>query len=204
MGTVFLPANAAHSVLHRSRRANFLLEELKQGSIERECREELCNYEEAREAFENDEKTTRFWDEYVRETNPNNGPDSIMGGIQSLYLIIPLLLILLLIVTVTVTVWRCHTRKRSRRGPGAGRSHRDPTLSIVSMDQWGRDFHSDMSPHSELSAQSSPAYPGGDVTPGRSSAGDPPPSYEEAVGHENVHVEAEPPPQYNDIIGQKK
>ncbi|XP_010793307.1 transmembrane gamma-carboxyglutamic acid protein 1-like [Notothenia coriiceps] len=59
MGSVFLPADAAHSVLHRLRRANFLLEEMKQGNIQRECREEICTYEEAREAFENDEKTVR-------------------------------------------------------------------------------------------------------------------------------------------------
>ncbi|KAM9384893.1 coiled-coil domain-containing protein 181 [Pholidichthys leucotaenia] len=57
MGSVFLPAEAAHSVLRRLRRANSLLEEMKQGNIQRECREETCTYEEAREAFENDEKT---------------------------------------------------------------------------------------------------------------------------------------------------
>lgn len=56
---VFLPADAAHSVLRRLRRANFFLEEMKQGNIQRECREEVCTYEEAREAFENDEKTVR-------------------------------------------------------------------------------------------------------------------------------------------------
>lgn len=56
---MFLPADAAHSVLRRLRRANFLLEEMKQGNIQRECREEICTYEEAREAFENDEKTVR-------------------------------------------------------------------------------------------------------------------------------------------------
>lgn len=59
---VFLPADAAHSVLRRLRRANFLLEEMKQGNIQRECREEICTYEEAREAFENDEKTVRGQD----------------------------------------------------------------------------------------------------------------------------------------------
>lgn len=60
--SVFLPADAAHSVLRRLRRANFLLEEIKQGSIQRECREEVCTYEEAREAFENDEKTVKEGD----------------------------------------------------------------------------------------------------------------------------------------------
>lgn len=57
--TVFLPADAAHAVLRRLRRANFLLEEIKHGNIQRECREEICSYEEAREAFEDEEKTVR-------------------------------------------------------------------------------------------------------------------------------------------------
>lgn len=37
--------------LQRSRRANFLWEELKQGNVERECMEEKCSYEEAKEIF---------------------------------------------------------------------------------------------------------------------------------------------------------
>lgn len=54
---VFLSEDKANSVLKRFPRANGFLEEIKQGNIERECQEELCSYEEAREAFENDEKT---------------------------------------------------------------------------------------------------------------------------------------------------
>lgn len=45
-------------MLQRWRRANSgYLEEIKQGNIERECIEEICNYEEAQEAFENDDRT---------------------------------------------------------------------------------------------------------------------------------------------------
>ncbi|KAK2506294.1 hypothetical protein MC885_006479 [Smutsia gigantea] len=33
------------------------LEELHQGAIERECMEEICSYEEAKEVFEDKEKT---------------------------------------------------------------------------------------------------------------------------------------------------
>nr|XP_025045857.1 transmembrane gamma-carboxyglutamic acid protein 1 isoform X3 [Pelodiscus sinensis] len=64
-GAVFLTENKANSVLKRYPRANGVLEELKQGSIERECVEEKCTYEEAREAFENDEKTREFWKDYT-------------------------------------------------------------------------------------------------------------------------------------------
>lgn len=41
----------ASGFLRRSRRANFLLEELKRGNLERECLEEKCSYEEAKEIF---------------------------------------------------------------------------------------------------------------------------------------------------------
>ena len=54
---VFLPQEQALSVLHRPRRANGFLEELRPGSLERECREELCSFEEAREIFRNEERT---------------------------------------------------------------------------------------------------------------------------------------------------
>ncbi|XP_017580948.1 transmembrane gamma-carboxyglutamic acid protein 1 [Pygocentrus nattereri] len=201
MGAVFLPADTAHAVLRRLPRANFFLEEMKQGNIQRECREEVCNYEEAREAFENDEKTRRFWEEYQRESSPKpGGLDSIAGGVNSIYLILPLLLVVLLIAAISITVWRCHSRKRSQRSPAIGRPQRDPALAVVAMDRWGRDYQPDLSPHSEISAHSSPAYPGADITPGRGSGGDLPPSYEEAVGHMDVCIEEEAPPQYDDII----
>lgn len=41
----------ANVFLHRTRRANFLFEELKRGNLERECLEEKCSYEEAKEIF---------------------------------------------------------------------------------------------------------------------------------------------------------
>ncbi|XP_074988243.1 transmembrane gamma-carboxyglutamic acid protein 1 isoform X1 [Caretta caretta] len=68
MGSVFLTENKANSVLKRYPRANGFLEEIKQGNIERECNEEICTYEEAREAFENDEKTGMLERGYNRDT----------------------------------------------------------------------------------------------------------------------------------------
>lgn len=46
-------------MLLRTRRANSFLEELKPASMERECVEEKCDYEEAREIFETREATVR-------------------------------------------------------------------------------------------------------------------------------------------------
>uniref|UniRef100_A0A3B4ZLT3 Coagulation factor IX n=1 Tax=Stegastes partitus TaxID=144197 RepID=A0A3B4ZLT3_9TELE len=57
-GPVFLSGQAADSVLRRHKRYNTgVFEELLQGNLERECIEEVCDLEEARETFENDEKT---------------------------------------------------------------------------------------------------------------------------------------------------
>lgn len=54
--SVFISAEDANKVIKRQRRANsLLLEEVLQGSLERECLEERCTHEEAREVFENDE-----------------------------------------------------------------------------------------------------------------------------------------------------
>ncbi|KAG7502691.1 vitamin K-dependent protein Z-like [Solea senegalensis] len=80
----------AHSVFLRSKRANmFLLEEFLQGNLERECHEELCNFEEAREYFEDLDKTVAFWTVYYDgnqcEPNPclhgGNCTDKV-GGFQ--------------------------------------------------------------------------------------------------------------------------
>uniref|UniRef100_A0A8D0MFG3 Coagulation factor X n=1 Tax=Sus scrofa TaxID=9823 RepID=A0A8D0MFG3_PIG len=63
-GSVFLPRDRAHSVLERARRANSFWEEMKKGNLERECLEETCSYEEAREVFEDQQKTDEFWNKY--------------------------------------------------------------------------------------------------------------------------------------------
>ncbi|XP_068165663.1 coagulation factor X [Antennarius striatus] len=62
---VFLDDKVATQVLTRRRRANTFFEEVKQGNMERECVEERCSWEEAREIFENAEKTDEFWAKYV-------------------------------------------------------------------------------------------------------------------------------------------
>ncbi|XP_026157127.1 coagulation factor VIIi [Mastacembelus armatus] len=83
---VFVEKHEANTVLQRWRRANTgFLEELKQGNLERECIEEICDYEEAREVFENDDKTRQFWLTYPYRdpclVNPcqNNGTCVYVG-----------------------------------------------------------------------------------------------------------------------------
>uniref|UniRef100_A0A8D2CKH0 Coagulation factor X n=1 Tax=Sciurus vulgaris TaxID=55149 RepID=A0A8D2CKH0_SCIVU len=62
--SVFIDRERANSVLVRTRRANSLFEEMKKGNLERECMEETCSYEEAREVFEDNDKTNEFWNKY--------------------------------------------------------------------------------------------------------------------------------------------
>lgn len=60
---MFIDKREANAVLQRGRRANSgYLEELKKGNLERECVEEICDYEEAREVFENDDATVSLFD----------------------------------------------------------------------------------------------------------------------------------------------
>uniref|UniRef100_A0A8C0IT14 Growth arrest specific 6 n=1 Tax=Chelonoidis abingdonii TaxID=106734 RepID=A0A8C0IT14_CHEAB len=56
---------AAQFLRQRQRRAYQIFEETKQGHLERECVEELCNKEEAREVFENDPETDYFYPKYL-------------------------------------------------------------------------------------------------------------------------------------------
>ncbi|XP_067104840.1 prothrombin [Osmerus mordax] len=58
---VFLDNKRASQVLVRAKRANSIFEELKPGNLERECIEEICDHEEAREVFEITDLTTAFW-----------------------------------------------------------------------------------------------------------------------------------------------
>ncbi|KAG7225761.1 hypothetical protein INR49_014412, partial [Caranx melampygus] len=78
---VFLSGQAADSVLLRHKRHNTgLFEEFLQGDLERECMEETCDLEEARETFENDEKTMEFWAGYVDGNQCNPSPCLNMGS----------------------------------------------------------------------------------------------------------------------------
>lgn len=65
--SVFVSQQSASAVLSRPRRYNSgkLEEVLQKANLERECKEELCTMEEAREWFENDEKTMEFWAGYI-------------------------------------------------------------------------------------------------------------------------------------------
>uniref|UniRef100_A0A673GTL5 Growth arrest-specific 6 n=1 Tax=Sinocyclocheilus rhinocerous TaxID=307959 RepID=A0A673GTL5_9TELE len=62
--SVSVSPREANEFLRRHRRANQVFEETKQGHLERECVEERCTKEEAREVFENDPETEYFYPKY--------------------------------------------------------------------------------------------------------------------------------------------
>ncbi|KAK6473011.1 transmembrane gamma-carboxyglutamic acid protein 4-like [Huso huso] len=65
---VFMNEDEASKFLGRHLLLNhFDLELITPGDLERECYEEVCNYEEAREVFENVDKTSAFWLQYTAD-----------------------------------------------------------------------------------------------------------------------------------------
>uniref|UniRef100_A0A672YRA8 Coagulation factor IX n=1 Tax=Sphaeramia orbicularis TaxID=375764 RepID=A0A672YRA8_9TELE len=82
---VFLSVQAANSVLQRQKRENTgFFEEFLQGDLERECIEEKCDLEEARETFENDEKTMEFWAGYIDGNQCTSSPCLNQGTCKDL------------------------------------------------------------------------------------------------------------------------
>ncbi|XP_006782015.2 coagulation factor IXa [Neolamprologus brichardi] len=82
---VFLSGQSADSILRRHKRYNTgLFEEFLQGNLERECIEELCDLEEARETFENDEKTMEFWAGYTDGNQCMSGPCLNQGSCKDI------------------------------------------------------------------------------------------------------------------------
>ncbi|XP_004866967.1 transmembrane gamma-carboxyglutamic acid protein 2 [Heterocephalus glaber] len=108
---VFLAHPVAHRFLGALRRVpranNWDLELFTQGNLERECIEEQCSWEEARECFEDNTLTKRFW-----ETYPYNGK----GGhrqVDGAALAVGLTSGILLIVLVGLgAFWYLHYQRR--------------------------------------------------------------------------------------------
>ncbi|XP_036925829.1 vitamin K-dependent protein C isoform X1 [Sturnira hondurensis] len=63
--SVFSSSERAHQVLRINKRANSFLEELRASNLERECMEEICDFEEAQEIFQNVDNTLAFWSKYL-------------------------------------------------------------------------------------------------------------------------------------------
>ncbi|XP_017710639.1 PREDICTED: transmembrane gamma-carboxyglutamic acid protein 1, partial [Rhinopithecus bieti] len=199
-GEGFPHGRKANSVLKRYPRANGFFEEIRQGNIERECKEEFCTFEEAREAFENNEKTKEFWSTYTKaqQGESNRGSDWFQ-----FYLTFPLIFGLFIILLVIFLIWRCFLRNKTRRQTVTeGHIPFPQHLNIITPPP----------PPDEVfdSSGLSPGFLGyvvgrSDSVSTRLSNCDPPPTYEEATGQVNLQrsetePHLDPPPEYEDIV----
>ncbi|KAJ8385396.1 hypothetical protein AAFF_G00189220 [Aldrovandia affinis] len=160
MAQAFLNEKDAHSLLKRVPRANGFLEELRQDNIERECVEESCSFEEAKEVFEDKERTMEFWKLYT--VSGDTEPQS--GRTDTVYMVVPLLGVALLIIIALFLIWRCQLQKATRRRPAytqnrylANRNSRSLPRILVHRDS---PSHSE-SPHTEPTVRSAVVVSGG-------------------------------------------
>ncbi|XP_032886329.1 transmembrane gamma-carboxyglutamic acid protein 3 [Amblyraja radiata] len=226
---MFLTSKDANSILKRFPRANGFLEEIRQGSIERECREEICVYEEAKEVFEDKEKTMEFWKEYNKNpyTTPSNNSGLRVERTDAIYVVVPLLGVALLIVIALFVIWRCQLQKATRRRPTYSQSRyltsrTTRSLPRVLVHRETPHAQTDPSHHEHQSTRltSDPSEPSGQPSnrnlyaqeqsasvSSRLSNATPPPSYEEVTGHvessgeETTTPYSDPPPKYEEIVG---
>ncbi|XP_069764463.1 transmembrane gamma-carboxyglutamic acid protein 2 [Narcine bancroftii] len=126
-GEVFLGESEATLFLSRKLLYNsWDFELIIPGNIERECYEEVCNFEEAHEVFEDNEKTLLFWDKYKQSQKPG-GPTAhrfdvagLVAGLIGGFIILILMGLLM--------VYFCKRRgKRTERPP----EYRGPVLSRI-------------------------------------------------------------------------
>ncbi|KAF3812479.1 hypothetical protein GH733_019615 [Mirounga leonina] len=216
LSSVFLEAKNAHSVLKRFPRANEFLEELRQGTIERECMEEVCSYEEVKEM--------EFWKGYP------NAVYSVRDPAQSsdaMYVVVPLLGVALLIVIALFIIWRCQLQKATRHHPSYAQnrylaSRTGHSLPRVMVYRGTGHSQGESSGHREAGNNAQvvlgPSRGGRttvrlestlylpELSLSRLSSATPPPSYEEVTApQESSNEEAsvsysDPPPKYEEIV----
>ncbi|NXG22744.1 TMG4 protein, partial [Grallaria varia] len=87
-------------------------------NLERECYEELCNYEEAREIFEDTEKTMDFWKDYSTKGPKIKIGDEMLQKINVTGLLISLVAAgVLLVIIALIIFYCCKSRCKSRQPP---------------------------------------------------------------------------------------
>ncbi|KAG9272837.1 transmembrane gamma-carboxyglutamic acid protein 4 [Astyanax mexicanus] len=171
---VFVGEEEASKFLGRHLLLNrFDFEMFTPGNLERECVEEVCNYEEAREVFENIPDTNAFWKKYTEDhtSRPTRLDVTallvglIAGGVA-------------LVIVGLLTWYSCQKRcGKSERfaGPIRSRSRRSNASVIIRRLE-------------EVSLQTIPAPPSIDGSEDHGL-----PSYEQAVARTGPH-DAPPPP----------
>ncbi|KAM8927072.1 transmembrane gamma-carboxyglutamic acid protein 2 isoform 2-T2 [Pelodytes ibericus] len=112
---VFLDEGAANTFLVRKLLYNsWDFEMFTPGNLERECNEEVCNYEEARECFEDDQLTKLFWNSYAH--NGNGGTSSPAVDVAGLVAGLIAGLVLLVIAGAIIMYCVRYRAKETARG----------------------------------------------------------------------------------------
>ncbi|XP_052403247.1 transmembrane gamma-carboxyglutamic acid protein 2 [Carassius gibelio] len=109
---VFLEEKSADSFLSRNLLYNsWDFELVVPANLERECIEEICSYEEAREVFEDDKKTATFWKTYLssHESSPRVDVSGLVAGIVAI-----------VIVGIIATVLGIYCYKNRGKNPRGG------------------------------------------------------------------------------------
>uniref|UniRef100_A0A803TJW5 Gla domain-containing protein n=2 Tax=Anolis carolinensis TaxID=28377 RepID=A0A803TJW5_ANOCA len=113
---VFLDDITAHRFLGRKLLYNHWdFELIVPDNLERECIEEICNYEEAREVFEDDFKTKQFWEAY--EHNGKGGaktPGVDVAGLVAGLIAALVSTVMFVVVAMYCIKYRAKERSRSR------------------------------------------------------------------------------------------
>ncbi|XP_025050194.1 transmembrane gamma-carboxyglutamic acid protein 4 isoform X3 [Alligator sinensis] len=117
---VFASEKEANLFLKRHLLSNrFDFEVFTPGDIERECFEELCNYEEAREFFVDPDKTMEFWKEYSKKDPSTKINGEGLQKIDVTGLLIGLVAAgVLVVLTGLLLYYFCKSRCKSRQPPG--------------------------------------------------------------------------------------
>ncbi|XP_076000371.1 transmembrane gamma-carboxyglutamic acid protein 2 [Genypterus blacodes] len=113
-GPVLLKQQAASSFLSRSLLYNsWDFELVVTDSLERECKEEVCSYEEAREVFEDITQTDLFWASYISSHASTSRLDvsGLVAGI--------LALLVCAVIATVLGIYCYRAKKKSGRSPGA-------------------------------------------------------------------------------------
>ncbi|XP_020505247.1 transmembrane gamma-carboxyglutamic acid protein 2 isoform X1 [Labrus bergylta] len=160
---VQMEERAASSFLSRSLLYNsWDFEVVVADSLERECVEEMCSYEEAREVFEDDALTKTFWTSYVN--SQENAPKVDVSG-----LVAGIIAVLVSAVIATVLGIYCYKAKmkggrRSARAPVRMAADGGPapeTVALAGLMVPGLPSYNDALHHSGQHDAPPPPYSGG-------------------------------------------
>lgn len=126
-GEVFVNEGEANSFLGRHLLFNrFDFEIFVPGNLERECYEEICNYEEAREVFENIPDTDNFWKKYTEDQGQKPSRVDVTS------LLIGLIAVAVVLVMVGLLAWYfCHGKGDESRASSIRMRPRRSNASVI-------------------------------------------------------------------------